>query len=247
MITITYDASGDISTIADAISYTTDKKTIQELWDMWEKGRLELSPAFQRQSVWATKQRQALIRSIYENVPLPSVFLCERFDDGRLVYDVIDGKQRLESIFMFLRAKGFKTKGISFEAEWFEDGERCSGETRWNDLYPLERQKILGYSIDTITVKADLAAIAEIFVRINSTGSSLKKQEIRTAKFLNSAFLKRCRKVAESKSVLEFLTSNKVLNKRQILRLKHIEVVGELILSINNRGPLNKKRRSTKR
>ena len=42
------------------------------------------------------------IQSIVAGYPLPSVFLYRRHKNGRLVYDVIDGKQRIESILMFM-------------------------------------------------------------------------------------------------------------------------------------------------
>src|SRR5450830_47808 len=55
---------------------------------------------FQRQSAWKERDRAKLIESILRNYPLPAIFLYRREEDGKLVYDVIDGKQRLESILM---------------------------------------------------------------------------------------------------------------------------------------------------
>src|SRR2546423_965103 len=71
-----------------------------------------------------------LIESIFLNYPMPSVFLYKRQDvDGDLVYDVIDGKQRLESIFMFMglgyfrRDRFFACSKLSpkdDEADWYD-------------------------------------------------------------------------------------------------------------------------------
>jgi hypothetical protein len=52
--------------------------------------------------------RRRLIQSIIDGYPMPSVFLYRRANNGRLVYDVIDGKQRLETIFMFMRLGRFR-------------------------------------------------------------------------------------------------------------------------------------------
>ncbi len=77
-------------------------RTIQEFVSLFETKRLNLQPGFQRDSVWTVSDRQKLIESVVNRFPIPSVFLYERQDErGRVVYDVIDGKQRLESILMF--------------------------------------------------------------------------------------------------------------------------------------------------
>ncbi len=48
------------------------------------------------------KDRAKLIESIIRNYPLPAISLYRRHENGQLVYDVMNGKQRLESIFMFM-------------------------------------------------------------------------------------------------------------------------------------------------
>jgi hypothetical protein len=76
-------------------------KTIQEFVLLFRNGQLNLEPGFQRDSVWATSDRKKLIESIFQNYPIPSVFLYKRNNRGKLEYDVIDGKQRLESVLMY--------------------------------------------------------------------------------------------------------------------------------------------------
>jgi hypothetical protein len=182
-----------------------------------------------------------LIRSVYENVPLPSILLYQRFEEGRLVYDVIDGKQRIETILMFLGARRFGTRSFPFLREWRRDGEQLTTKITWKQLKPLEQQKILSYPIDTITVEADLSDIAQIFVRINSTGSSLTGMEVRSARFLQSAFLKRCKQLADAHFIQDFLRKNHILSAQQVRRMKHVELVAELLLSLVRGSALNKK------
>ena len=64
---------------------------------------LNLSPAFQRKSVWALTDRQKFIETILEGMPCPTIFIYRRWDKKKKNYvnDVIDGKQRLETIFLF--------------------------------------------------------------------------------------------------------------------------------------------------
>lgn len=243
MVKITYEQnSNNILDIINEVTFETDKKTIQELIYHYEKGNLNLEPAFQRESVWQEFQRRRLIKSIWENIPIPSIFLYERENNGDLVYDVIDGKQRLESIFMFMGLKGFRGKKFWFKASWEEENEPLFEKLFWKDLDKKEQIKILNYPVQTITIRGSQSAIADIFVRINSTGSKLKSQEIRKAQYLTSAFLKECVRVANRKRLINFLTHNRILSPEQISRQKHIELVSELILSIHHGGPINKKR-----
>src|SRR5579883_962648 len=87
---------------------TFGEHTINELTLMFKSRQINLDPGFQRRSVWTVNDRRRLIQSILAGYPLPSVFLYRRNQNGRLVYDVIDGKQRLESIFMFTCLGRFK-------------------------------------------------------------------------------------------------------------------------------------------
>lgn len=69
-----------------------------DLLNLYRGDNLNLNPGFQRQSVWSERDRAKLIESILRNYPLPAIFLYKRQQDGHVIYDVIDGKQRLESI-----------------------------------------------------------------------------------------------------------------------------------------------------
>lgn len=75
-----------------ALKFEHSQQTLDWFVLMFEAGRLNLNPAFQRRSVWSRADRRKLIESIYRGCPLPSIFLYARPDAKRIVYDVIDGK-----------------------------------------------------------------------------------------------------------------------------------------------------------
>lgn len=66
------------------------------------KGRLNLSPSYQRGDVWPTKDSQMLIESILRGIPLPSVIILKPQDQFEAPYEVVDGKQRLTAILRFM-------------------------------------------------------------------------------------------------------------------------------------------------
>ena len=130
------------------LHHTSDRKLIQELVNHYQQGSLNLEPGFQRDSVWREKDRAKLNDSIIRNYPLPAIFLYRRNEDGHLVYDVIDGKQRLESIFMFM--------GVLRGQFWVKvplPGVEGEEWMNWKRFCKKRLQHLItGYSIPTIEV-----------------------------------------------------------------------------------------------
>jgi uncharacterized protein with ParB-like and HNH nuclease domain len=74
--------------------------------DLYEKGQLNLDPAYQRRSVWSLRDRLFFIDTILNNYPAPRIFLHKTLDEqGRSTYHVVDGKQRLQTIIQFTQDK----------------------------------------------------------------------------------------------------------------------------------------------
>lgn len=219
---------------SDEFAFEPTTKTIQDLVNHYESGQLELSPAFQRKSVWAQRDRLKLIDSIFSGYPLPSIFLYERMEGNRLKYDVIDGKQRLESILMFM--------GV-LRGRYSVDLELQESEKEACDWKKLQRKgyssRFLTYRIPVNIVRGELSHIVELFVRINSTGKALSTAEKRHAKYYNSQFLRSAGRIAER--LAPSFIANKILSGSQIARMKHIELVCELMLTSHRKALLKKK------
>jgi len=217
---------------------TFGEHTINELTLMFKSRQINLDPGFQRRSVWTVNDRRRLIQSIVSGYPLPSIFLYRRNHNGRLVYDVIDGKQRLESIFMFTCLGRFKSDSFDVKLDlghgwqWYD----------WADIrkrFADRRAAFDGYKVQTVEVTGDLAQIIDLFVRINSTGKRLTSGEKRHAKFYDSPFLREAESLVSR--FYKFLRSERVLSQGQIDRMKGTELFAELLMSIANAGPINKK------
>ena len=217
------------------ITHKTTTKSILDLQNLFDRGHLNLEPGFQRQSVWTDRDRAKLIDSILRNYPLPAIFLYRRHDGGHLIYDVIDGKQRLESIFMFtgtLRGR-------------FASRTQLPGcdTVDWIDWSLMKRKglqhMITGYEIPVIEVDGEMGDIVSVFVRINSTGKALTQQEKRHARYCDSAFLKEASRLANRFE--SWFVGNGIFSAGQLSRMKHVELMCELMLSIAQGDVLNKK------
>jgi hypothetical protein len=221
-----------------AIQSDFGERTINEMMLMFRSGQINLEPGFQRKSVWGGVDRKRLIQSIVSNYPVPCIFLYKREHKGRLIYDVIDGKQRMETIFMFMRLGRFKRDAFDVKLE-LGDGLESYG---WKDIchdHHATRSAFLGYKISTVEVTGDLSQIIDLFCRINSTGKRLTSGEKRHARFYDSAFL------AEAQWLVDryewYFLDYGILSRSQLDRMKGTELVSELLMSIHNGGIINKK------
>ncbi len=213
------------------------ERTINELVLIFRNRQINLEPGFQRNSVWSDLDRRRLVQSILSNYPVPCIFLYQRNHRGRIVYDVIDGKQRLETIFMF-------TGTGRFHRDRFDVKLDIGHGLQWYDWSTLRRNhearhQFETYKIQTVEVTGELSSIVDLFVRINSTGKRLTSGEKRHAKFYNSPFLKEAERLVSR--FHHHLLQQKILSQAQIDRMKGTELFAELLMSIHNGGPINKK------
>jgi hypothetical protein len=72
--------------------------SINEAIAMYEEKDLEIHPEFQRIFRWTLEQQSRLIESVFLGIPVPPIFVAQRGDG---VWDVIDGVQRLSTLFRF--------------------------------------------------------------------------------------------------------------------------------------------------
>ncbi|MFK5975639.1 MAG: DUF262 domain-containing protein, partial [Sulfurovum sp.] len=155
-----------------------DMFSVRELKMDYEDKRLMLAPNFQREFVWNLKQKSELIESILMGIPLPMVYFFEG-DNG--IIQVVDGKQRLTSLFEFLDNKYPLSHTLSILSH-------LRG-LRYKELKPAERTKIARHQFVTQTIippTPDKIKF-DIFERVNRKGSTLNNQEMRNALYQGKA------------------------------------------------------------
>jgi len=83
------------------ISASPNDFNIRTIFDFIEQGVFEI-PGFQRNYVWDIKRASKLIESIIIGIPIPQIFLYEESKNNFLV---IDGQQRLMTIYYFITGR----------------------------------------------------------------------------------------------------------------------------------------------
>lgn len=218
-----------------SLTHRPETRTVTDIVNLYRDNLLNLEPGFQRQSVWSERDRAKLIDSMMRNYPLPAVFFYRREDQGQIFYDVIDGKQRIESILMFMG----EMRGQYAVATQLP-GQDQPETLNWKRLCKRKQQHLLtGYRIPVIEVDGDIGDIIDVFVRINSTGKALTPQEKRHAKYYNSSFLREADRVA--RRFEGFFRRMGILGAGQIARMKHVELLCELMLSAHQGDVINRK------
>jgi hypothetical protein len=86
----------EIADRRQAINTDAYSMSIGELTNLYRDNELDIHPEFQRFFRWSDEQKSRLIESLLLGIPIPSIFVQQR-QDG--VWDVIDGLQRLSTIF----------------------------------------------------------------------------------------------------------------------------------------------------
>ena len=78
---------------------------VKSLMGWVEKGCLTFDNPVQRAgSQWTLLQKSLLIHSMLANYPVPAVYLLKSKDEEKgTIYDCLDAKQRLTSVFDFIR------------------------------------------------------------------------------------------------------------------------------------------------
>jgi len=155
------------------IRITTKLFSLREVVDQIVEGDIDLSPDFQREYVWKSRQRTRLIESILLGIPLPA-FYFNQSDTG--TYQVVDGVQRLSTVSLFMR-DGHRLD--SADLEYLTD----LNELAYSELDPslTRRFRSTQIVVHVIEPQTPDEVKYDIFNRVNTLGSPLSAQEIRHA------------------------------------------------------------------
>jgi hypothetical protein len=143
-----------------------------------EKGRRQeiTIPKFQRGWVWTHTQASRLIESFLLGLPVPQIFVYKEPSQNLIV---IDGQQRLRSIWSFFEGRlpndgpQFFLKGVN--AQWEGKFYRDLNQTEQIRL----RDSVLRMMVVEQVDPRDDTSIYHIFERLNTGGTALSPQEVR--------------------------------------------------------------------
>ncbi len=186
------------------------------------RGRINTNPDFQRPPVWGKAQRQLLIDTILRDYDIPKLY-WRKTGSKPDTYDVVDGQQRLRTIWSFFNDE-FKLPKDSDNVEG-EDVSGCAYSTLPDDL----RIRFDTYNLQVVMLEdTDEDEVREMFLRLQN-GTSLKAQEKR------NAYSGKMRDFVHNLTNHEFFKKVAFENKRYT----HDLVVAQIVCLEKTGGPTN--------
>ena len=212
--------------------------SLGELASLYEKDEIEIHPEFQRFFRWTPFQKSRLIESLLLGIPVPSIFVSQRADG---VWDVVDGLQRLSTIYEFMGILKGEDKQIkeglrlvktnlltALEGKMWEDEMNPDNSLTHPQRIAIKRAKL---DVRIILEEKESKAKYELFNRLNTGGSQLSDQEVRNGilVMLNSEMYRQIEVLASNEKFRE-LTS---LTDRALIERYDMELVTRFLVLRN--------------
>jgi len=181
---------------------------IEDLISLYNEGKLDLNPPYQRGDIWSLPAKKRLIDTIKIGFPLPAFFLLQK-EENR--FEIVDGQQRTRTILGYVNG-------------YFPDLNREKFENIDQDYF------LTRYKLPIIIIKnvRDNEAIEEFYYRVNKFGTKLNRPEILKAQYFGTPLQSLVERIAESEKfeVLNLFTES------TRSRMNDLDFIGELLTLI---------------
>lgn len=209
-----------MGTVMDRVTY--GEMVIQDLVNAEQSSELNIRPWYQRRSVWTVPQQAYLINTLFEQKPVPSLYVRHSLDidKGKSIKEVVDGQQRTRAILDFVKG--------SFRA-------RHPVHKRpilFSELSPVQKSAFLMTSLSIgYLIGADDSDVIDIFGRLNSVSKNVNPQERRNAIF--SGEFKQFA-LREASMRVQFWRDYSIFSANNIARMDEVQFVSELAINMIN-------------
>lgn len=196
--------------------------TPNDLLTFREAGSLDITPKFQRRSVWNLSKRSYFVDSLLQQMPVPSIYLREIQSDDytKTVRQVIDGQQRIRAVLEYIDGDYSLSRGLS---------EQWAGKP-FKKLSVDERDRIRNYHFPAeVFVGISDPEVLNIFARMNTFSVQLNRQEL-----LNGSYFGRFKQTCYSLGFehLEFWRKSRIFTEMRIARMNEVELSGECVILV---------------
>jgi hypothetical protein len=193
---------------------------IQDLVNLETNDELNLNPWYQRRSVWTTPQKAYLINTLFEQKPIPSLYVRHSLDleKEKSIREVVDGQQRIRSILEYAK-NGYAARHPGH-----------SQAVKYDGLSKAQKQAFRMTSLSVgYLIGATEADVIEIFGRLNSVSKTLNLQEKRNAVY-SGEFKQFC--LSQASRRVTFWRSYNIFTANDIARMQEVQFVSELVLNM---------------
>lgn len=202
-------------------------QTVSWFYDIYKRDLLNLDPPYQRRSVWNQSFKDFFIDTLLLNYPAPALFIYEEINQmGIAKYNVVDGKQRLSTIFDFIENRFPIAESASLNelrGKYFDEIDNDIKIKFWNYSFLVE-----------YLPSSDESIINNIFDRINRNVARLTSQELRHAKY-SGVFISTVEEITDIINE-RFYNSIPRIATQSRKQMKDVELFAQILLMIEE-GP----------
>ncbi|MBB3821331.1 hypothetical protein FHT03_000724 [Xanthomonas arboricola] len=186
--------------------------SVGEVLNLYKEGELDIHPEFQRVFRWVPQQKSRLIESLLLGIPLPPIYVAVN-EDG--IWEVIDGVQRLSTIFEFMGELSGPKSETDDEVEpkpaFVLEATKHLPSLKNVTYASLDQTLKLEFKRTRLDVKilerekgAASTGKFDLFERLNTYGASLSPQEIRNCILvsINAPMYREIKSLAEEDSFI---------------------------------------------
>ena len=206
-------------------SFNDNRKTVNEIFTMFDEGKLIVDDTYQRRSVWSEKDKVRLIETILLQLVIPELFFWKADTDpetGISTTHIVDGQQRIKAIYSFINNE-FKLK-----PQYLLDGSIKSEYPNmyFKDLDAETRKAFWNYQLMIIEIdsKATRDDIITMFNRLNLTDYSLNDQEKRNS--VSGEFAALARELSDN----PLWDEKRLFTGSDVKRMKDVEFCASIVL-----------------
>jgi hypothetical protein len=206
--------------LMDRVDY--ESLIIQDLLNFHRDKSLNISPWYQRRSVWAEPQKAYLINTIFEQKPVPSLYVRHQIDVDaeKSIKEVVDGQQRIRSILSYR------------EDEFAARHPEHKKKVKYSELSKAQREAFVATKLSVgYLIGAQDQDVIEIFGRINSISKTLNPQEKRNAQY--SGDFKQF-SLSQAAERLPFWRATDVFTASDISRMQEVQFISDLAINMIN-------------
>ena len=180
-------------------------------------GNLNIRPPYQREFIYKSKQKEAVIETIKKGFPLNVMYWVENSDK---TFEILDGQQRTISFCEYLQGN-FSVKNYYFHS-----------------LTEIEQQEILDYKLMVYICEGNDREKLDWFETINIAGEKLTSQELRNAIYMGK-WITEAKKYFSKNGCVAFKIGRKYL-KGSSIRQDYLETAIKWINKGNIEGYMAK-------
>lgn len=198
--------------------------------DQYREGTLVIKPPYQRNPVWAARQKCYLIESILLGLPIPEIYIQQTTSaEGETSFAIVDGQQRVRTVLQFI---GSETDPEEQEYNKFVL-DKLRTDSQWRnlsfaDLSDEDRRRFYGYKFSVRYLNTDSdSEVRDMFERLNRFLTPLKPQELRNARYMGP-FVHLTLNLADN----DYWATNGIVTPALIRRMGDVEFVSELLIGV---------------